>query len=243
MICRIDLNADLGEGFGVYTHGDEAALMAHITSANIACGFHAGDPVTMARTVTLAARHGVALGAHPGLPDLVGFGRRALAVTPDEVRDMVTYQIGALAGFARRHGQSLCHVKPHGALYTLAEQDAGIAEAIALAVAEAGEELILVGLSGGQLVRAGEAAKLSVAHEVFADRAYLPDGTLLPRSQPGAVLTDLEAVAAQAVRLALTLRADTLCLHGDTPGAAALAGTVRAALEGEGITVKALGKL
>ncbi len=241
MITRIDLNADVGEGFGVYAHGDEAALMAQITSANIACGFHAGDPATMARTVAQAVKHGVALGAHPGLPDLVGFGRRALAVTPGEVRDLVTYQIGALAGFARRQGQALCHVKPHGALYTMAEQDAGIAEAIAQAVADAGDWLILVGLSGGQLVKAGEAAKLSVAHEVFADRAYLPDGTLLPRSELGAVLTDPEAVAAQAVRLARTRRADTLCLHGDTPGAAALAAVVRAALEAEGIAVKALG--
>lgn len=242
MTKHIDLNADVGEAFGIYTNGDEAALMAQITSANIACGFHAGDPTTMARTVALAIKHGVSLGAHPGLPDLVGFGRRVLAVTPGEVRDLVTYQIGALAGFARRHGQTLTHVKPHGALYTMAEQDAGIAEAIARAVAEAGEGLTLVGLSGGQLVRAGEAAGLSVAREVFADRAYLPDGTLLPRSQPGAVLTDPEAVAAQAVRLALTLRADTLCLHGDTPGAAALAVAVRSALEAEEIAVKAMGR-
>lgn len=240
MTKQIDLNADVGEGFGVYAHGDEAALMAQITSANIACGYHAGDPGTMARTVALAVKHGVTLGAHPGLPDLVGFGRRALAVTPDEVRDLVTYQIGALAGFARRPGQTLCHVKPHGALYTMAEQDAKVAEAIARAVAEAGKGLILVGLSGGQLVKAGEAAGLRVAHEVFADRAYLPDGTLLPRSLPGAVLTEPEAVAVQAVRLAKTQRADTLCLHGDTPVAAALAAVVRAALEAEGIAVKAL---
>jgi len=238
---NIDLNADVGEGFGVHAHGDEAALMAQISSANIACGFHAGDPSTMARTVALAVKHGVALGAHPGLPDLAGFGRRAMAVTPSEARDLVTYQLGALAAFARRHGQRLTHVKPHGALYTMAEQDAEIAVAIAQAVAEAGEGLLVVGLSGGQLVRAGEAAGLSVAHEVFADRAYLPDGTLLPRDRPGAVLTDPEAVAAQAVRLARTQRADTLCLHGDTPGAAALAAVVRAALEAEGMVVKALG--
>lgn len=242
MTQQIDLNADVGEGFGVYTHGDEAALMAQITSANIACGFHAGDPTTMARTVALAVKHGVALGAHPGLPDLVGFGRRALAVTPEGLRDLVTYQIGALAGFARRQGQALTHVKPHGALYTMAEQDAGIAEALAQAVAEAGEELVLVGLSGGQLVRAGEAVGVRVAQEVFADRAYLPNGTLVPRDRPGALLTDPEAVAAQAVRLARMLRADTLCLHGDTPGAAALAAVVRAALEAEGIAVRAMGR-
>ena len=241
MTQQIDLNADVGEGFGVYTHGDEAALMAQVTSANIACGFHAGDPGTMARTVALAVKNGVGLGAHPGLPDLVGFGRRAMAMTPEEARDLVTYQIGALTAFARRHGQALTHVKPHGALYTMAEQDARIAGAIAQAVAEAGEGLILVGLSGGQLVKAGEAAGMRVAQEVFADRAYLPDGTLLPRDRPGAVLTDPEAVAAQVVRLARTRRADTICLHGDTPGAAALAAAVRATLEAAGITVKAIG--
>lgn len=255
MIHRMDLNADLGEGFGVYTRGDEAALMAQVTSANIACGFHAGDPSTMARTVALAVKHGVALGAHPGLPDLVGFGRRALAVTPSEVWDLVAYQIGALAAFARRHRQELGRVKPHGALYALAEQDMGIAEAIAQAVSDAGEWLVLVGQSGGWLTQAGEAAGLRVAHEVFADRAYLPNGALLPRDQPGAVLTDPEVVTARVVQLVrdgtltaidgsvLNLRADTLCVHGDTPGAAALAAAVRATLEAEGVAVRSFDAL
>ena len=255
MIHRMDLNADLGEGFGVYTRGDEAALMAQVTSANIACGFHAGDPSTMARTVALAVKHGVALGAHPGLPDLVGFGRRALAVTPSEVWDLVAYQIGALAASARRHRQELEHVKPHGALYALAEQDMGIAEAIAQAVSDAGEWLVLVGQSGGWLTQAGQAAGLRVAHEVFADRAYLPNGALLARDQPGAVLTDPEVVTARVVQLVrdgtltaidgsvLTLRADTLCVHGDTPGAAALAAAVRATLEAEGVAVRSFDAL
>lgn len=254
-MLRIDINADLGEGFGVYTRGDDAALMAHITSASIACGFHAGDPGTMARTVALAVKRGVALGAHPGLPDLVGFGRRAMGVTPTEVWDLVAYQIGALSAFARRHRQELGHIKPHGALYALAEQDAGIAEAIAQAVADAGEWLVLVGQSGGRLTQAGEAAGLRAAHEVFADRAYLPSGRLQPRDQPGAVLTDPEIVTARVVQLArqgtltatdgsvLTLRADTLCLHGDTPGAARLAAAVRAALDAEGVAVRSFDAL
>lgn len=246
---RIDLNADMGESFGIYQLGDDAALLPLVTSANIACGFHAGDPTTMARTVAAAAAHGVALGAHPGLPDLVGFGRRLLAVSPPEARDLVTYQVGALAAFARRHGQRLQHVKPHGALYTLAEKDAAIADAIAGAVYEVDETLILIGLSGGRLTAAGQACGLRVAQEVFADRAYEPDGTLTPRSEPNAVLHDMDEVAARMARLVreetltaadgteLTLRADTLCLHGDSPNAPALARAVRRALEVEGVAI------
>lgn len=248
-VKRIDLNADLGESFGVYSPGHDQALLRLVTSANIACGYHAGDPGTMAGVAADCAWQGIGLGAHPGLPDLVGFGRRLMAVSPDEVRDLVTYQIGALDAFARRQGQKLQHVKPHGALYTLAESDPAIAEAIALAVAEFDEGLVLVGLSGGGLVKAGLASGLRVAQEVFADRTYQSDGTLTPRSQPNAVLHDSDLVAARMVRLAregtltavdgaeLTLAADTICLHGDTPDAPALAAAVRQALEAEGVRV------
>ena len=250
---RIDLNADLGESFGVYTLGDDDALLHFVTSASIACGFHAGDPGTMARAVEACLMHGVALGAHPGLPDLVGFGRRAMAVTPAEVRDLVTYQVGALAAFAAREGQRLQHVKPHGALYAMAEDDPTIAAAIAQAVRAVDADLILMGLSEGRLVAAGRGLGLRVAQEVFADRSYAPDGTLTPRAQPGAVLHDPEQVSTRTVRLAregkiaatdgsdLTLTADTVCLHGDSPGAALLADSVRRALEAEGVAVRSLG--
>ncbi len=252
---RIDLNADLGEGFGVYALGDDDALLACITSANIACGFHAGDPATMARTVVAAGERSVAVGAHPGLPDLAGFGRREMALVPAEIRDLVAYQIGALAAFAARGGQKFQHVKPHGALYAMAEREQAVADAMAQAVRDFDRGLILVGQSGGRLVGAGQAMGLRVAHEVFADRAYLPDGALMPRNQAGAVLHDPGTIAARAVRLAregvilaadgarLMLVADTLCLHGDTPGAAALARAVRDALESEGVTVRSLGEL
>ena len=250
---RIDLNADLGESFGIYTLGNDVALLEQITSASIACGFHAGDPGTMARTVEAAAAQNVALGAHPGLPDLAGFGRREMAVSPEDVRDLVAYQIGALNAFAVRYGLGLQHVKPHGALYAMAERDPQIADAVARAVQEAGAALVLVGRSGGRLTAAGRARGQRVAEEVFADRAYQPDGSLTPRSQPGAVLSEAEDVTARAVRLAregvfaavdgtdLALAADTICIHGDSPGAATLARAVRRALEAEDVAVRALG--
>jgi UPF0271 protein len=250
---RIDLNADLGESFGVYALGADDALLSLVTSANIACGFHAGDPRTMARTMAAAIQHGVALGAHPGLPDLVGFGRRALEVSPPEVLDMTCYQIGALHAFAARQGQRLHHVKPHGALYTMAENDPAIAAAIAQATYDFDPRLILVGLSGGRLTAAGRTLGLQVAEEVFADRSYQTDGTLTPRTQLGAVLHDPREVAARITRLAqegtliavdgsaLTLHADTLCLHGDSPDAPHLAQIVKEALEAEGVAVCALG--
>ena len=252
---RIDLNADCGEGFGTYALGDDAALLRSVSSANIACGFHAGDPGTMARTVALAAELGVALGAHPGLPDLTGFGRRRMDVTAAEVRDLVTYQIGALAGFAARHGQRLRHVKPHGALYWLAEEDPKVAEAIAQAVQEWDPTLILVALSGGRLVQAGQARGLQTASEIFADRAYLPDGTLAPRTLPNAVLHDVDAVAARLSLwaregtlsatdgTALRLDADTICIHSDSPSALGLAARVRQALEAEDYAVLPVGHL
>ncbi len=254
-IRRIDLNADCGEGFGAYALGDDAALLRSVTSANIACGFHAGDPGTMTRTVTLAAGSGVALGAHPGLPDLVGFGRRRMNVTAAEVRDLVTYQIGAMAGFAARQGQTLRHVKPHGALYWMAEEDPKTAEAIAQAVLDWDAAVVLVGLSGGGLVQAGLARGLQTASEIFADRAYMPNGTLAPRSLPNAVLHDLDEVAARITLWAregtltatdgsvLRVEADTICIHSDSPSAPALAARVRQALEAAEYTVQPVGAL
>ncbi len=251
---RIDLNADCGEGFGAYTLGDDALLLRSVSSANIACGFHAGDPGTMARTVALAAGLGVALGAHPGLPDLAGFGRRRMDMTAAEVRDSVTYQIGALAGFAARHGQTLRHVKPHGALYWMAEEDPNIADAVAQAALDWDHALILVGLSGGGLVQAGQARGLRTASEIFADRAYLPDGALAPRTGPGGVLHDADEIAARMTLwaregvvtatdgTALRLEADTICIHGDSPSAPALAAWIRLTLEAEGYAVLPMGR-
>jgi UPF0271 protein len=246
---RVDLNCDMGESFGAWTLGDDAAIMASITSASIACGLHAGDSTVMRRTVRLAQESGVSIGAHPGLPDLAGFGRREITVTPEEVRDLVLYQVGALAAFARAEGRQLRHVKPHGALYNMAARDRALADAIAEAVRSFDPALVLFGLAGSALIAAGESAGLRVASEVFADRAYEPDGSLAPRSRPGAVIHDPAAVAARAVAMVrdgvvhatdgsrVRVRADTICVHGDTPGAAGLARTVRRALEAAGILV------
>lgn len=223
----IDLNCDLGESFGSYSLGNDAAIMPFITSANIACGFHAGDPSVMQVTVRLAKQHGVAIGAHPGWPDLQGFGRHEMKIAPAEAEALVLYQIGALAGFVRAEGIELRHVKPHGALYNQAAKDAALAEAIARAVKRFSVNLILVGLAGSGLVEAGRAIGLKVAGEAFPDRGYNPDGTLMSRNLPGAVLTEPQEVAKNAARLARegirfgekVVIPDTLCLHGDHPQA------------------------
>lgn len=249
---RIDLNSDLGESFGPWPMGQDAALMPVISSANVACGVHAGDAATIRRTVRLARAHGVAVGAHPGFPDLAGFGRREMQLSPQEVEDLVLYQIGAVAGIARSEGLRLQHVKAHGALYNMACRDAALAEAIARAVVAFDPSLVLFGLPDSALVQAGLDAGLPVAAEAFADRAYEPDGSLVSRSRPGAVLHDEEVVVRRAVTMArdrtvvavdgstLRLEADTICVHGDTPGAAALAGAIRRGLDAAGITVAAL---
>jgi len=251
-MTRIDLNADLGESFGPWPMGTDEALMSSITSANVACGFHAGDPSVMRRTVALAKANGVAVGAHPGFPDLVGFGRREMAASPDEVADMVLYQVAALAGVAASQGVRLQHVKAHGALYNMAAKNRALAEAIARGTAAFDRSLILFGLPDSELLRAGEKAGLRVAAEVFADRAYEPDGTLASRSKPGSVIHDQQEVVARALRMVrdgvvtatngstITLRADTICLHGDTPGAATLARLVRRGLDDAGIAVGSL---
>jgi UPF0271 protein len=249
---RIDLNSDVGESFGTWRLGDDEALMRVISSANIACGFHAGDPGVMRRTVELARAHGVAVGAHPGFQDLAGFGRRDMRCSPQEVEDLVVYQVGALAGVAAAQGLRLQHVKVHGALYNMACVDDALAAAIARATAAIDPSLVLFGLPGSHLVREGLRAGLPVAAEIFADRAYMADGTLVPRSRPGSVIHNPDEVVARAVRMArersvtaidgsvIPLEADTLCVHGDTPGAAALATAIRRALEADGVRVEAL---
>ena len=246
---RIDLNSDLGESFGPWAMGQDAALMDSISSANVACGFHAGDPGTMRATIALAREKGVAIGAHPGFQDLVGFGRREIKATPAEVEDLVLYQVSALAGMASAQGVRLQHVKAHGALYNMACRDRALAQAIARAVVALDRSLILFGLPNSELLRAGQAAGLRVAAEVFADRAYEPDGSLTSRAKPGSVIHDTQKVVDRAIKMVrdnkviavdgstIALQADTLCLHGDTPGAAEHARALRRGLEGAGISV------
>ncbi len=247
----IDLNCDMGESFGAWTMGQDEAVLPFVTSANVACGFHAGDPQVMLATVRAAVRHGVKVGAHVALPDLQGFGRREMKLTPAEAHAFTLYQLGALDGVARACGAKLAHVKPHGALYNMAARDPALSAAIATAVAAFDRGLVLFGLAGGALVAAGRAAGLRVAEEAFADRSYEPDGQLTPRGIAGAVLSDPAAAAAQAVALAtrgeviarggatVSLRADTICVHGDRVDAAALAGALREALAAAGLRVEA----
>jgi UPF0271 protein len=253
MALRVDLNADLGEGFGAYSVGSDESVLAYVTSANVACGFHAGDPSVIDRTVRRAVLAGVAVGAHPGYYDLRGFGRREMAADPYEVEADVVYQVGAVLAFARSHESSLTHVKPHGALYNQAARDEALARAVAHGVARVGRELVLVGLAGSAVMRrAAQEEGLRFAAEAFADRAYDAQGRLVPRSRPGALLTDPGSAAARALRIVrdrvvtsvegveVPLEADTLCLHGDNPHALAIARAVREALEGAGVAVVAL---
>lgn len=248
---RIDLNADVGESFGVYSHGDDGALLRSVTSANVAAGFHAGDPSVLRRTIHVARENGVAVGAHPSYPDLAGFGRRDMLVPPQEVEDLVLYQIAAVAGVAAAEGLRLAHVKPHGALYNRAAVDREVAEAVARAVFAADPGLFLFAPPRSALAAAGRAIGLRVVGEGFADRAYLPDGTLVPRDRPGAVITSVEDVVSRALQMAtertvvaadgslIQLDVDTLCIHGDTAGAASMAAWMRAGLGSAGIDVRA----
>ena len=245
MKATIDLNCDMGEGVG-----DDIAMLDHVTSANIACGFHAGDAATMRRVVSAALAKGVAVGAHPGLPDRENFGRREIHTSPDEAYAMVLYQIGALAGFARAAGGRLNHVKPHGALYNMAAKDRQLADAIARAVRDFDPRLILFGLAGSEMIKAADVIGLRSMSEVFADRTYQDDGSLTPRTQPGAMIEDASQSLAQ-VRQMLTgtvrslggtdvpVRADTLCLHGDEPRALDFARHIRSALLAEGVLLQA----
>ncbi len=249
----IDLNCDMGESFGAWKMGGDAALMPLISSANIACGYHAGDPVVMRDTVRLALTHGVAIGAHPGYPDLQGFGRRDLYMSTDEVYAMVLYQIGALQAIVASEGGVLHHVKPHGALYNQAARQRELAEAIVLAVSKCQKsDLMLYGLSGSLMVEAAEAQGLRVCREAFCDRNYQHDGSLTPRSRSGAVIHDPAAAAERALLLAkgqrietsdnnhILVHCETICIHGDGPNAVAIAQSARALLDSQGIQIAAV---
>jgi 5-oxoprolinase (ATP-hydrolysing) subunit A len=232
----VDLNADLGEGFGAWRLGDDEALLDVVTSANVACGFHAGDPSTMRRVCAAAAARGVAIGAQVGYRDLAGFGRRRIDYDPDELRDDLLYQIGALDAFARLAGSRVSYVKPHGALYNTAVRDERQAGAVVAAVAGYDASLPVLGLPGSALLRLAADVGLRPVEEGFADRRYRADGTLTPRTEADALLTGTGEVVAQALRLATgTGRVASLCLHGDTPGAVSLANAVRAALDDAGV--------
>lgn len=237
----------MGESFGRWELGADAAVMPYITSANVACGAHAGDPSVMRRTLRLARTHGVACGAHPGFADLAGFGRREIPVSPADARDLVLWQLGALSAIAGAEGVPLRHVKAHGALYNMAARDATLGQAIAEAVAQFDRTLVFFGLAGSSMLDAGRAAGLTVAAEGFADRTYEPDGSLTPRSSAGSVIHDAAAVVARAVRMVtesrvtardgtdIHLQVDTICIHGDTPGAADLARALRQGFEAAGV--------
>jgi 5-oxoprolinase (ATP-hydrolysing) subunit A len=247
---RIDLNSDVGESFGEWSLGRDEELIPLVSSVNVACGAHAGDPLVMTRTVRLARDAGVAVGAHPGYPDLQGFGRRDMSLSADELSATIRFQLGALAGIARTEGCELRHVKPHGALYNRAATDDALATCVAEAVRGFSPDLILVALAGSALQRAGASAGLTVAAEAFADRAYEHDGTLRSRQLPGALLESPQQAAAQALAIAregrirthdgetITVQAQTICIHGDTPGAPEIARTVRRALEGAGVVIQ-----
>lgn len=246
------MNSDLGESFGAYQIGNDKQVLSHISSANIACGFHAGDPHVMKQTVQLAKAYGVAIGAHPGFQDLVGFGRRIMAVSPSDVYDLVLYQIGALAAFCQVNHVTLSHVKPHGALYNMAAVDSTIADAIAKAIYTYDKTLLLYGLSGSKLIGAGEKYGIKTVSEVFADRTYQPNGTLTPRTQPNALIQNsddainqvLQMIKEQSVQTVMgeiiPIQADSICVHGDSSHALQFVKELRDALTNEGITIKAI---
>jgi UPF0271 protein len=246
----VDLNCDMGEGFGTYKMGNDEEILDFVTSANIACGFHAGDPSTMRKTVKLALEKGVGIGAHPGFQDLTGFGRRNLHVTPREAYEIVVYQIGALYGFVKAEGAQMQHVKPHGALFNMAATDAALAEAIAEAVYAINPQLVLFGLSGSEIVKAGEKIGLRTANEVFSDRTYQTDGTLTNRKEANALITDTDAAIQQVVRMVkegvvtstlgteVSIQADTVCIHGDGIHALDFARRISETLKTSGIDIR-----
>lgn len=246
---KIDLNCDLGESFGAYKLGLDDQVLPYISSANVACGFHASDPMVMDKTVALAKDAGVAVGAHPGYPDLQGFGRRNMTIPPREVKAMVMYQIGALQAFCTAHGLKLQHVKPHGALYNMAGKDEALAMAVCEAIQAVDDSLILLGLSGSKMLEAADKIGLRSAREVFADRAYEEDGSLVARTKPGAMITDEDEAVARVIRMIregrvtavtgkdIPIRADSVCVHGDSPKALAFVQKIRAALTAEQIQI------
>ncbi len=246
----IDLNCDLGESFGAYKIGMDEEILPYVTSANIACGFHGGDPVVMEKTVALCKKYGVRAGAHPGFPDLAGFGRRNMSLSPNEVKTSVMYQIGALNAFCRGAGIRLCHVKPHGALYNMAANDYELAKAICQAIKEVDGSLVLLALSNSEMLRAAKDTGVSAASEVFADRAYEGDGSLVPRSRKGAVIEDEELALKRVIRMAkegvveaidgstISIDADSVCVHGDGGKALEFVKRIRKGFSEAGIEVK-----
>lgn len=251
---KVDLNSDLGEGFGIYKSGNDEEIMKSVTSVNIACGFHAGDPLTMEKSVDLAIKYDVAIGAHPGLPDLMGFGRREMKITPQEAKAYVTYQVGALMAFIHAHGGILHHVKPHGALYNMAARDYNLAIAIAEAVKSIDRDLILVGLADSQILKAANEVGIRGASEAFADRAYLPSGELAPRGIKGAVITDVKEISERALEMVkngsvkaidgslIKIKVDTICVHSDTPESLNIVKKLRETFYSNGIEVKRLSR-
>ncbi|MGD9057923.1 MAG: 5-oxoprolinase subunit PxpA [Desulfobacterales bacterium] len=254
---RIDLNCDMGESFGAYKLGMDEAVIQYITSANIACAWHAGDPAVMNHTVAIAVEHGVGVGAHPGYPDLLGFGRRNMDCTMEELRNYVIYQVGALQAFCSAHGTRLQHVKPHGALYLTAVENEDVARAVAEAIVRVNPDLLYVALAGAKgelMTRIGQEVGLKVVYEAFPDRAYSPEGTLVSRRQPGAVIKDPQAVSERALQMVkenaviavdgttIPLEAQTLCVHGDNPKAVDLVKGIRGMLEADGVAVTPMGK-
>jgi 5-oxoprolinase (ATP-hydrolysing) subunit A len=246
---RVDLNCDFGESFGIYRLGEEKEILRYVTSVNVACGFHAGDPLVMRKTVQMALEQKVAIGAHPGFPDLLGFGRRNMAVTPEEAYAYVIYQIGALSAFVKAEGGKMSHVKPHGALYNMAAKDAALAEAIAKAVYDVDPTLVLYGLAGSELINAGKKIGLRTASEVFADRTYQQDGSLTPRSDPLALIVDEQEAVQQVLAMVkekrvrslqgidVPIEAETICIHGDGKRAVLFAKRLYEALRKEGVDV------
>jgi len=254
-MTKIDLNCDLGESFGAYTMGMDERVIPLISSCNIACGYHASDPLVMRKTVAMAKEAGIGIGAHPGFPDLMGFGRRNMAVSPEEAAAYITYQLGALYAFAKSMHTRLQHVKPHGALYNMAGKDYKLALAIAKAVKDFDPSLILMGLSGSESVRAAEEIGIPIAREVFADRAYMPDGSLVPRSMEGAMIRDENEAIRRVIRMVkehkvtaidgtdIEIVPDSVCVHGDNEKALTFVTQIRSALEAEGIEIAPLSKI
>jgi UPF0271 protein len=246
---KVDLNSDVGESFGNYKLGLDEEVIKYISSANIACGWHAGDAMVMDKTVKLAIEENVAIGAHPGFPDLMGFGRRDLKVTKQEAKNYIKYQVGALWAFAQSHGVKLQHVKPHGGFYNMAAKDKELSMAIAEAIYEVDKDLILMGLANSEMIKAGKEVGLKVANEVFADRAYNADGTLVSRTKEGSMIHDTELAISRVVRMVkegkvtaitgedIDIKADSICVHGDNPQAVEFVKLIRKALEDEGVQI------
>ena len=253
-MSMIDLNCDMGESFGAYKMGTDEEILNYITSANIACGFHAGDPTTMRKTVTMALERNVGIGVHPGLPDLVGFGRRTMDISPQEAYDLIVYQIGAVYAFTKAEGGKLQHVKPHGALYNMAAKSPSLSEAIAEAIYKVDPELILFGLAGGELVKAGKKIGLRSASEVFSDRTYQEDGSLTSRREENALIHDQEVAVNQVIRIVkegkvkslqgvdVSIQAHTVCIHGDGQNALQFAKYISTSLQNAGITIAKISK-